>query len=101
MSTNQLLIDKLQAVEARYDDLTQQMADPEVVADSKRYQKTAKTHSDLTAIVSRYREYKEIERGIRDTEGMLREAESDAEMKAMAQDELSALQQRLEKCETD
>ena len=101
MSTNQLLIDKLQSVEARYDELTTQMADPELVADSRRYQKTAKTHSDLSEIVTRYREYKDIERGIRDTEAMLREADSDPDMKAMAEEELGALQRRREQCEVD
>jgi peptide chain release factor 1 len=101
MSTNQLLIDKLQSVEARYEELNQLLADPDVVADSKRYQKTAKSHSDLADIVTRFREYKDLERSIRDTEGMVREAESDPEMKAMAEDELASLQRRLEQCEND
>jgi peptide chain release factor 1 len=101
MSTNQLLIDKLRAVEARYEELNGLLADPEVVADSKRYQKTAKNHADLGEIVNRYREYKDIERGIRDTEGMVREAAADPDMKAMAQEELAALERRLEQCETD
>ena len=61
---NNLLIDKLRSVEARYEDLNQQLALPEVVSDSKRYQKTAKAHSDLSEIVSKFREYKDLERGI-------------------------------------
>jgi len=101
MSTNQLLIDKLQSVEARYEELNQLLADPDVVADSKRYQKTAKSHSDLADIVSRFREYKDLERSIRDTEGMVRDAESDPEMKAMAEAELAELERRLEQCEND
>ena len=46
MSTGvNLLIDKLRTVEAKYDELNQQLADPEVVSDSKRYLKTAKALS--------------------------------------------------------
>src|SRR5437762_5569594 len=101
MSANQLLIERLQAVEARYEKVNQLLADPEVVADNKRYQKTAKTHSGLANIVTRYREYKELERGIRETEAMLREADPDPEMRAMAEEELAALVRRREQCETD
>jgi peptide chain release factor 1 len=97
MSTTSLLIEKLDSVEARYEDLNRQLADPEVVGDSKRYQKTAKAHSDLSEIVSRYREYKDLERGIRETEAML----LDPELKAMAEEELSQLRQRREQCETE
>ena len=41
------LSDRLRAVEARYDELTHQLSDPEVVSDSKRYQKTAKSRAEL------------------------------------------------------
>ena len=72
-TTANLLVDKLRTVEARYDELTQQLADPEVVSDSKRYQKTAKAHSDLGELVSKFREYKDLERGIAETKAMVRE----------------------------
>src|SRR5262245_35231076 len=97
MNATNLLIEKLDSVEARYEDLNLQLADPEVVADSKRYQKAAKAHSDLSQIVARYREYKDLEKGIRETQGML----VDPELKAMAEEELSQLQFRREQCETD
>ena len=42
MSLDQLLVRKLQDSEARYADLNTQLADPEIIADSKRYQKAAK-----------------------------------------------------------
>src|SRR5262249_12334497 len=58
-TTVNLLIDKLRTVEARYDELTQQLADPEVVSDSKRYQKTAKAHAELGELVEKFREYKD------------------------------------------
>jgi peptide chain release factor 1 len=97
-TTVNLLIDKLRTVEARYDELTQQLADPEVVSDSKRYQKTAKAHAELGELVEKFREYKDLERGIADTKAMVRE-ESDVELKTMAEEELAGLEDRLAKCE--
>src|SRR5215475_4247190 len=97
-TTVNLLIDKLRTVEARYDELTHQLADPEVVSDSKRYQKTAKAHAELGELVSKYREYKDLERGISDTKTMVRE-ETDPELKAMAAEELAGLETRLAQCE--
>jgi peptide chain release factor 1 len=94
------LIDKLRTVEARYDELTHQLAEPEVVADSKRYQKTAKAHAELGELVSKFREYKDLERGIADTAAMVRE-EIEPELKTMAEEELAGLQGRLAKCEQD
>jgi peptide chain release factor 1 len=99
-TTVNLLTDKLRAVEARYDELTQQLSDPDIVSDSKRYQKTAKSHADLGEIVSKFREYKDLERGINETQVMVRE-ETDTELKAMAEEELVGLQERLARCETE
>src|SRR5262245_20852368 len=101
MTQNNLLIDKLRSVEARYEELNEQLALPEVVSDSKRYQKAAKAHSDLSEIVSKFREYKDLERGIADTRSMLAEVESDADMKKMAEEELASLEARFAQCEID
>jgi peptide chain release factor 1 len=99
-TTANLLIDKLRTVETRYDELTNELANPEVVSDSKRYQKTAKSHAELGELVTKFREYKDLERGISETKVMVRE-ETDPELKAMAAEELAGLEERLAKCETD
>src|SRR6266704_325180 len=95
-----LLIEKLRNVEARYEELNQLLAEPEVVSDSKKYQKTAKAHSDLGEIVSKFREYTDLEHGIKETQAMVRE-ESDADLKAMAEEELATLENRLNQCDAD
>ena len=95
-----LLIERLRAAEARYEELNLLLADPEIVSDSKKYQKTAKAHSDLGEIVATFQEYKDLERGIRETQAMVRE-ETDPDLKAMANDELAALENRLTQCEGD
>jgi peptide chain release factor 1 len=96
-----LLLEKLRSVETRYEDLNSQLADPEVVSDSKRYQKLAKTHSDLGEIVHKFHEFKDLERGIDETQAMLKEGDADPDMKKMADEELAVLEARLEKCEVD
>src|ERR1700740_451654 len=93
-TTANLLIDRLRTVEARYDELTNELANPEVVSDSKRYQKTAKSHAELGELVAKFREYKDFERGINETKVMVRE-ETDPELKAMAEEELAGLAERL------
>src|SRR6187549_819620 len=101
MSLDPLLEDKLRTIEGRYDELNLQMADPEVAADSKRYQKIAKSHSDYSEIVSKFREYLEIRSSLTDTQAMLREPNLDPEMKAMTEEELTSLQGRIDQCESD
>ena len=85
------MFERLDQIEARYDELTQALASPEVINDSAKYQKTAKAHSDITPVVEKYREYKELKRGIADSRAMLAE-EKDPEMRAYAQEELDKLE---------
>ncbi len=92
------LFEKLEQIESRYDEMTQQLSTPEVTGDSARYQKLARAHADLGLMVSKYREWKEIEKGLRDTRQLLMEAE-DTEMKQLAHDEQRALEKRKESVE--
>ena len=89
------LFEKLDQTEARYDELTRQLSSPEVQADSARFQKIARAHAELGQVVEKYREWKEIEKGLQGVKQMLIEAE-DAEMKQLAHDEEHQLEQRKE-----
>ena len=77
------MFERLDQIEARYDELTKALASPEIIGDSARYQKTAKAHSEITPIVEKYREYKDMTKGIADSKAMLAE-EKDPEMLARA-----------------
>ncbi len=88
------MFERLEQIEAKYEELTQSLASPEVIADSAKYQKAAKAHSELAPIVERYREYKELKRGIEGSRELLA-SESDPEMKAYAREELEKLEARL------
>jgi len=94
------MLDKLDAIEQKYEDLTRQLSDHELLADQSRYTKTAKQHRDLEEIVAKYREFKALDRGIRDTRELL-ESEDDAEMLSLARAELSELEQRRADVEAD
>jgi peptide chain release factor 1 len=83
------MLDRLQQIETRYEDLGRQLADPLLVTDQQKYHKTAKAHRDLEMIVGKYRELKQAQQGIADAKGML--SESDPELAAMAQEELTRL----------
>jgi peptide chain release factor 1 len=94
------MFDRLAQIEARYDELTQALSSPEVISDSSRYQKTARAHSEIAPIVEKYREYKDLKSGIAESKAVLAE-ESDAEMRAYAQEELEKLEARTAAIEQD
>ncbi len=89
----QEFIAKLEEVEARYEGLNQQLSDPAVLADGARYQKLARSHAELGEIVEKYREWKSLRRGASETRAMLTDA--DPEMRALAEEELRQLEQRI------
>ena len=94
------MFDRLEAIEQRLEDVTRQLSDRELLADQQKYTQVAKQHRELEEIVSKYREYKSLVAGIAQTEEMLT-AEDDAEMLALARNELSELQERRDKVEAE
>jgi peptide chain release factor 1 len=97
---NLTFFEKLDQIESRYDELTHQLSSPEILEDSARYQKLAKTNAELSEIVAKYREWKEIEKGLQGTKQLLLETD-DAEMKQMAHEEERALEARRETVERE
>jgi peptide chain release factor 1 len=88
------MFERLDQIETRYEELTQALASPEIMSDSAKFQKTAKAHSEVSSIVEKYREYKDLKRGIAESKAMLAD-EKDAEMRAYAQEELDKLEARV------
>ena len=58
------MLDRLEQMAQRYEDLGAQLADPSVTNDQGKYQKIAKQHSELSEAVEKYREYQDVQRGI-------------------------------------
>jgi peptide chain release factor 1 len=94
-------LEKLAEIEKKYDELTAQLGEAGVLADQTLYQKTAKARSELSEVVEKYREWKNIQKSLQETKVLLAEASSDAEMKALAHEELADLENRQAKVEEE
>jgi peptide chain release factor 1 len=94
------MFERLDQIEARYEELTAALASPDIVNDSSKYQKTAKAHSEIAPIVEKYREFKDLTRGIADSKAMLVD-EKDPDMRAYAQEELNKLEPRVSAIEEE
>jgi peptide chain release factor 1 len=90
---------KLDEIEARFEQLTEQMADPEVIRDPEKYRKTAKAHRELEEIVGTYREWKKLRRNLEEVRLML--AEADEGMRALAEEEVEQLEPELSRIQEE
>jgi peptide chain release factor 1 len=90
---------KLTQLETRFDELTQQMADPTVIGDADKYRKVTKEHSELSEIVDKYREWKDVEDSLSQARAMLQE--KDLDLRAMAQEEVARLEPEIVRIEED
>ena len=88
------MFERLDQIEARYEELNAALASPEIVTDSAKYQKTAKAHSEVAPITEKYREFKDLRKGIAESRAMLAD-EKDPDMRAYAQEELNQLETRV------
>ncbi len=94
------MFERLDQIEIRCEELTQALLSPEITNDSARYQKTARAHAEIAPIVEKYREYKDLKRGIAESRAVLVD-EKDPEMRAYAEEELTKLDARIVTVEED
>ena len=90
---------KLEQLEKRYEELTQQMADPAVIGDADQYRKVTKAQSEIAELVAKYREWKKTDDSLKQARGMLQE--SDPDLLGMAEVEVAELEPALAKIEDD
>jgi peptide chain release factor 1 len=84
------MLEKLQALEQKYEELNSQMTDPQVLGDPQAYRKLAKAHSDLGSIVEKYREYRQVTADLEEAE-MLLEEPQEADFASMLNEEVETL----------
>jgi len=84
------MIDRLEQMEQRYDELSAQMGLPEVITDHEKYQKAGRALRELQAPVEKFRELKQVRQGLAEARAML----ADPDMKEMAEAEIAALAPR-------
>jgi peptide chain release factor 1 len=93
------MIDRLEQMERRYDELQAEFALPEVLNDHEKYQKVAKAVREIETPVERYRELKVLRQGLAYARALL--DESDAGIRAMAEEEIAALEPRVSAIEEE
>ena len=81
------MIDKLEAIKKRFEEVSKQIIDPDVISDMKRYIKLNKEYKDLEIIVNAYSKYSNVISNIDSAKEILSK-ESDLELKEMAKSEL-------------
>jgi peptide chain release factor 1 len=91
--------EKLDGIERRFEDLTRQMADPEIISDNDKYRKATKQQSELGEVVAKYREWKKVHSDLEGARQMLQE--SDAELQQMAASDVAQLEPELTRIEDE
>jgi len=94
------LYEKLDQIENRYVEMTAELSSPEILNDSANYQKLARRHSELSEMVEKYREWKQLDKELTGAKQMVLEAD-DPEMKQMAEEEEKQLAARKETVERE
>ena len=91
------MFQKLEGIEKKYDDLTQKISDPAIIAAQNEWKTYMKEHADLEPIVLKYREYKKVQAQLEEAKEML----SDPELKDLAEIELLEAKEKLPKLEEE
>jgi peptide chain release factor 1 len=91
---NTMILEKLEGVKLRFEEVGQLITDPDVIADMKRYVKLNKEYKDLEPLIEAYKEFKNITDNIDSSKEIL-ETEKDDELREMAKMELDELNERL------
>lgn len=92
------MFDKLESIEQKFEGLTNQMGDPEILADPSKYTKIAKQHREIEEIVTKYRQYKTLKSELEQAKELVDETD-DAEMLSLAREEVSSLEEKLSNAE--
>lgn len=90
------MLERLDSIEKRYEELNNLMAQPEVALNFEKLQNLAKERASLEEVVTRYREYKATMKSLEDTQAMLNDS-LDEEMAALAKEESESLQEKQER----
>ena len=88
------MLEKLKGIKEKFDILTCEIADPQVIADTKNWQKKVKEHSSLQPLMEEYEKYEKLNKDYEDAR-LLIETETDVEMKNMLKEECEDLKNKL------
>ncbi len=91
------MFEKLELVEKRYDELTTQISDPEIISNTNEWRKLVKEHSSMEDVVLKYREYKQVLNNMNEAKEMM----EDPEMKELAEEEYYSSKDKIAQIEEE
>jgi len=94
------MLDKLEQIVTRYEELTQELSSPELLSNPSAYAKAAKQHRTLGEVVQKYQAWKNLKKELADARELL-DTSDDDEMREMARLELESLQSKIEKADNE
>lgn len=94
------IVDKLETINRRWEEMSEQLNDPAVMADIKRFVRLNKDYKDLEPVVGAFKEYKNVVSNIEHAKEVIKK-EKDEDFRQMALEELDELQKRQEELEED
>ena len=92
------MFEKLKAVEARYEEINAQLAEPDAVCDQQRYRSLMKEYKSLTPVVEKFRQYTAAQQQAADAAAILADSGSDSELRQLAEEEIKEARQVEEAC---
>ncbi len=94
------MFDRLEDLLHRYEEIMNELNEPDVTANQERFRALMKEQSDLTPLVEAYREYKKAKQDVEDSLAMLEE-ENDEEMRELLKEEHAEAKKRIEELEQE
>ena len=89
------MLDKLEQIVSRYEELTQELSSPELLSNPSAYAKAAKQHRTLEEVVKKYQSWKNLKAELADARELM-DTSDDEEMREMARLEFDSLQTRID-----
>jgi peptide chain release factor 1 len=89
------MLERLADIERKFEELSVQVNDPDIIADNEKWRKLMKEHSDISAIVEKYRELKAAMEALAEAKEILAD-EKDEEMRSLAKEELNENNKKIE-----
>ena len=95
------MFQKLEAVEKKFEELTQKISDPNVIANQNEWREFMKEHAELEPIIEKYREYKKVEKQYNEAKEMLEDSSTEKELKDLAEMEMMEAKEKLPEIEEE
>ena len=95
------MFQKLDAVEKRFEELTEKISDPDVISNQNEWRELMKEHAELEPIVEKYREYKKVQKTYEDAKELIDDPSTDKELKDLAEMEMMDSKEKLPQIEEE